>query len=383
MALKNIGDMRTALVRHTTRFRQKCLGSSFQCRSLQISALEVAHDDPNVVQKATAIFEEHGCLVVRGLNKRYVDGIQEAVDRTVAQSVNLERAGNAKKIPEGWLTPDGTLFIPAAWDGTEFEANRSQAVIGRVQEMEGPSRAAQGDQLPAAAYHSDGMVRDKQIMVLAVDYQTSSELFRCACEPLTLDIVEAIFGSGNVELFGNGQLVYKEPSGGHVVKCHQDSAFFEFGGTGPVSTLNYVVDTSLALNNGPLYVFPGSCDTGYIPHSDTASHLGLPEWPLSSPNAVCVEGEAGDAIFFHQHLVHGSPPNHSLEPRATFINRYTRPEDEVIMPLATTVAMREQALKDSQISAPKRLRGYMLRGNRLIEADMDWDLGEKEDGQFH
>ena len=27
-------------------------------------------------------------------------------------------------------------------------------------------------------------------MVLAVDYQTSSELFRCACEPLTLDIVE-------------------------------------------------------------------------------------------------------------------------------------------------------------------------------------------------
>ena len=121
--------------------------------------------------------------------------------------------------------------------------------------------ASDHDTLPAAAYHSDGAIRDKQIMVLAVDYQTSSALFQCACNPRTLDIVETAFKSGNVELFGNGQLVYKEPSGGHLVACHQDSAFFEFGGEGPLSTLNYLVDTDLEKNNGPLYIFPGANPT--------------------------------------------------------------------------------------------------------------------------
>ena len=62
---------------------------------------------------------------------------------------------------------------------------------------------------------------------------------------------------------------------------------------------------------------------------------------------MAVEGQAGDAIFFHQHLVHGSSPNHSPYPRPTFINRYTKPEDAVIMPLATSVAMRQEALAGS------------------------------------
>eukprot|EP01052_Picozoa_sp_SAG31_P013893 SAG31_NODE_848_length_11534_cov_8.897463_3_plen_82_part_00 len=66
-----------------------------------------------------------------------------------------------------------------------------------------------------------------------------------------LDIVEEIFGSPNIELFGQGQLVYKEPSGGHTVSLHQDAAFFEFGGSGlsPVGTLNYTVDTDNSIDN--------------------------------------------------------------------------------------------------------------------------------------
>ena len=50
------------------------------------------------------------------------------------------------------------------------------------------------------------------------------------------------------------QVVYKEPTGGHTVNPHQDSAFFEYGGSGlsPVGTLNYLQDTNLEINNGPL-----------------------------------------------------------------------------------------------------------------------------------
>ena len=93
-----------------------------------------------------------------------------------------------------------------------------------------------------------------------------------------LDLVEAILGP-NIETFGNGQSLVKEPVGGHPKHLHQDSAYFEHKYEGPVALLNYVVDTNL--ENGALYVVPGSHKMGQLKHVDTFSHLGLDEdeWP--------------------------------------------------------------------------------------------------------
>lgn len=243
--------------------------------------------------------------MIRGLNGRWVEPILDAVARTVAQSRRLQEQGKLERVDEGWITPDGTLFIPAAHDGTATEANRHLPVRDLVAEL--------GD-TPGVPL---------QVMVPAVDYQSSSALFQCACDERVLDIVSAIFGSPNIELFGNGQLVFKEPGGGHAVNFHQDAAFFEFGGSGlsPIGTLNYCVDTDLGLNNGPLTVFPGTHRAGFIDHVDTSSHLGLDPAVWTVEDGVTVEGRAGDSILFHQHTVHGSTPNHSPDPRATFINR--------------------------------------------------------------
>ena len=185
-----------------------------------------------------------------------------------------------------------------------------------------------------------------------------------------------------MELFGNGQLVYKEPGGGHLVNFHQDAAFFEFSGLGPIGTLNYCVDTDLERNNGPLYVLPKS-HLRYIEHIDTSSHLGLPasKYNTKMPGMVVIEGKAGDSIFFHQYTVHGSPPNHSPSARPTFINRYTRPTDDVIMPLATSKAMRFQALEDAKKTFPKRKLGLMVRGERRPKPLQGW--GMSKGGQFH
>ena len=183
-------------------------------------------------------------------------------------------------------------------------------------------------------------------------------------------------------MFGNGQLVYKEPRGGHVVNFHQDAAFFEFSGLGPVGTLNYCVDTNLTLDNGPLYVLPKS-HSHFIQHVDTSSHLGLEpsKYNVDTPGMVVIEGKAGDSIFFHQYTVHGSPPNHRNKPRPTFINRYTRPTDDVIMPLATSTAMRVQALEDAKTKPPKRKLGLMVRGERRPKDLHGWC--NDKDGQFH
>ena len=278
------------------------------------------------LQKAADIFEAHGCLVVRGLMLPYIKAIHQDIEAAAAES--LSRLDEAEQIVEGWRTPNGTLFIPAP----------------------------------------GGYERDKQIMVLAVNYQTSAAFFQSAFDATAADIVEAILGP-NVEIYGNGQCLYKEPVGGHPKHLHQDSAYFEHRYQGPVGILNYVVNTDLV--NGALHVVPGSHRLGQLKHIDTFSHLGLAEdeWPWES--ALPVSGQAGDSIFFNVKTVHGSKQNMSDKPRPVFINRYRRTDDYVIIGGTTTANRAESEKRAAAAEAAKKAstdRGLMLRGFRPFEA---------------
>jgi phytanoyl-CoA hydroxylase len=273
--------------------------------------------------RAAAIYREYGCLVVRGLSRPYIAGIRRDIEATAAQSLVL--LDQAQKVPEGWTTPNGALF------------------------------------LPAPAHFS----RDKQIMILPISYRTSAACFHSAFDGKTLDILEAIIGP-DVEIFMEGQCVYKEPVGGHPKHLHQDSAYFDHRYDGPVGVLNYVVDTDLV--NGALYVVPGTHKLGTIRHIDTFSHLGLDpeEWPWE--RALPITGKAGDAIFFHYRTVHGSQENHSDSPRPVFINRYRRPDDYVVVG-ATTAANRAEAEKAAAEVKKSKQQGIMARGFRKWEGD--------------
>ena len=63
------------------------------------------------VQKAADIFEEHGCLVVRGLMAPYIKAMHKDIEAAAAESISL--LDKAERIVEGWRTPNGTLFLPA------------------------------------------------------------------------------------------------------------------------------------------------------------------------------------------------------------------------------------------------------------------------------
>jgi phytanoyl-CoA hydroxylase len=285
--------------------------------TVAVEQLEVFADALDV-ERAAQIYKEHGCLVVRGLMKSYLAELQRDIEASAAQALSL--LDQAKKVTEGWTTPDGTLFLPAP----------------------------------------PGYPRDKQIMVLAISYYTSAAFFRSAFDPKTVDIAEAILGP-NIELFINGQCLYKEPVGGHPKHLHQDSSYFEHRYEGPVGVLSYVVDTNLV--NGALHVVPGSHRLGTLRHVDTFSHLGLEEkeWPWE--RAVPIVGEAGDSIFFHVRCIHGSQENHSDKPRPVFINRYRRADDYVIIG-ATTTENRAEAEKRAAEAKKENQRGLMVRGFR-------------------
>jgi phytanoyl-CoA hydroxylase len=267
---------------------------------------------------AAAIYAEHGCLVVRGLMRPYVEAVRADIAAAAAEAIAA--LPQAQKIDTGWVTPDGTLHLPAP------------AHFGRAQ----------------------------QIMVLAVEYRTSAALFGSALDPTMLDICERILGP-DLELFMDGQVVYKEATGGHPKLLHQDGSYFTHRHQGPVAVLAYGVDTDLA--NGALHVVPGSHRMGLLPHVDTFSHLGLEphEWPFS--RALPVIGEAGDAIFFHVNTIHGSMENHSDRPRPAFIHRYRQADDYVVVQAATT-AHRDDGERKATQASKRSQRGLMVRGRR-------------------
>jgi len=341
-----------------------------------VSIADLELHPPYDVARARRIYDKYGCIIARGLSRAYVDEIREHADGAFEQAVRLMEAGALTEVINdgcfvGWVTPDQTLFIPAP----------------------------------------KGHCRDKQVMVLGLDYYISAAMFRAATDATTLDLVEALTDSPpGVELFGKGQCFYKEgvstaadagglqqkhlhPSvtmaavsttesagkpGGNPKYMHQDSAYFMFARGGCVATLNYTTATNLSRDNGPLYVIPGSHRFGHLQHVDTPSHLGLPpEWTFG--DGLCIEGEAGDSIIFHVHTIHGSPPNRSDQPRATFINRYL-PTDDYQAFFATDVRMRARARAEFEKGVaegrlPVTTRGFVVRGRRVwTEQSAPWKL---------
>jgi phytanoyl-CoA hydroxylase len=287
--------------------------------SVQDLELDAATLDP---KRAAAIYREYGALVVRGLMRPFAEAINRDIEAAAKTAISL--VDQAKVVREGWTTPDGTLWLPA----------------------------------PA------GFARDKQIMVLACGYMHSAAFFRSAMDPQMLDVAEAILGP-NVELFLNGQCLYKEPCGGHPKLLHQDASYFEHKYEGPCGVLSYCVDTNV--QRGALHVVPGSHKLGILRHVDTFSHLGLDPSIWSFEKAVAIEGKAGDAIFFHVNTIHGSPENNSTQARPVFIHRYRRADDYIVVN-ATGTQNRAEAEKRAAEAKKENQLGLMVRGRRAYEA---------------
>ena len=255
----------------------------------------------------------------------YAERIRQDIEAAALEAIAA--FPQARQVPEGWLTPDGTLWLPVP----------------------------------------KGFTRDKQIMVLACGYKNSAAAFLSAIDSKCVDIAAAILGP-DVELFMDGQCLYKEPVGGHAKNLHQDAAYFEHRYEGPVGVLNYCVDTDLI--NGELHVIPGTHRLGVLDHIDTSSHLGLDEtqWPWEK--ALPIVGRAGDAIFFHVKTVHGSKSNFSKASRPVMIHRYRRADDYVVI-TGTSTTNRKLAADRVEQAKKENQKGFIVRGRRRFDAERE------------
>ncbi len=79
----------------------------------------------------------------------------------------------------------------------------------------------------------------------------------------------------------------------------------------------------MTIENGPLEVIPGLPEEGYLGLDKCQNPEELLE-RLGKPRESILLN-AGDAIFMHPLLIHGSRPNHSLSARRVFINGFAYP----------------------------------------------------------
>ena len=175
---------------------------------LTTAAFTINAADAFDADRARAIFDDFGVLLVRGLNSVHAEAIRHDADAIFQTAIEMAAQGLLSEVVNanngtahhvGWVTPDQTLFISA----------------------------------PASH------VRDKQVMVLGLDYFTAASMLRAATYEPTIDVVQALLGADSIELFGKGQCFYKEGmpglTGGNPKFMHQDSAYFMFGRGGAVS----------------------------------------------------------------------------------------------------------------------------------------------------
>jgi len=156
-----------------------------------------------------------------------------------------------------------------------------------------------------------------------------------------LDVIEDLLGP-DLKLFGDQMFV--KPPGGLEKTYHQDSAYFFIE---PMAIITaWVALDDATLENGCLWVIPGSHRQGVLDHSEVwmvgdRQDQKIPDAAIDRSKEVPVLLKAGDCSFHHSLLMHRSGPNntaHFRRGQATHYmsarSRWTgKPEDKPDYPL--------------------------------------------------
>jgi phytanoyl-CoA hydroxylase len=111
----------------------------------------------------------------------------------------------------------------------------------------------------------------------------------------------------------------------------------------------------LTEEDGPMYVLPGSHKLGLIEYkaskaADAVTQLEVPREIVDQFNPVVCDLKRGDAVIFHQNLVHSTGTNMGKLPRASIVTRYF------------STATRPDLMSPLQFKNPKKMDDVMAAG---------------------
>ena len=154
--------------------------------------------------------------------------------------------------------------------------------------------------------------RIKQLMHSEVISPTLNRILRCDA---VLDIVEGLLGP-DISLF-HSKLLPKAGGDGTAIPWHQDYAYWKRDDNRPAMINCQLAIRRAHLENGCICFVPGSHRWGLQEHERSRQTFGvyLPGHYRERDDAVAVEMDPGDGVFFNALIVHGSAPNRSPEDR--------------------------------------------------------------------
>lgn len=149
------------------------------------------------------------------------------------------------------------------------------------------------------------------------DWQNDEELMKYCKNKKIIDHVESLIGSNLISIH---TMVINKPSdlgtGSSKHPVHQDLLYFPFRPSNKI-VASWTALEKITHENGCLYVSPGSHKGGLFAHerddSGNSGYVGITEKVTTDTykkyGKIEVPMEAGDTIFFHPCLFHGSGPN--------------------------------------------------------------------------
>jgi len=235
-------------------------------------------------------YEEDGFLVRESVfSASELDDLRAAAEQTVAAATRLSRHGRTYLL-------DGKRFVDA--------------------------ELADAERVTVQFEHETG---SETIRVIEPAHPLDPRWETLIDDPRIVQPMRQIVGSEDIALWTD-KLNLKRPREGSGFRWHQDSPYWihDCGHVDQLPNVLVALDDATAAN-GCLRIVRGSHRQGCLPGISDGSQLGgfftdPARFDLSQERLA--EVSAGSLVFFNPHVVHGSQPNHSDQPRRALIMTY-------------------------------------------------------------
>ncbi|CAC5418892.1 PHYH [Mytilus coruscus] len=232
------------------------------------------------------------------------------------------------------------------------------------------------------AISKDEFVPGQKAVTKIQNFQLDEELFEYCKLPEVLDYVEAIVGS-NIKAI-HTMLINKPPDPGRKTSrhpMHQDLHYF------PMKPAEKIVCSWTAMQkvdreNGCLVVLPGTHKGKLLQHDYpeweggvNKMYHGVRDYDPSMPRSH-LEMEAGDTVFFHPLLIHGSGMNRTKDFRKSISCHYASSEIEFAeQDSQSTISEEVLDLVSKQFKVPRESVKYediWKIKSRTVKGHSDW-----------
>ena len=177
-------------------------------------------------------------------------------------------------------------------------------------------RHVRAHQHELAVQNAEGVSRAGEISFTQHLAERDPDLAHFVRHPRLVEVAVALLGE-SLDLYWD-QAVYKLPDTPRDFPWHQDNGYTAVE---PDEYLTlWLALGDISVQNGCLWVLPGSHRGGVRPHLDTP--IGRAADPGGS-TGVPIEAKAGDVLAFSSLLLHKSGPNLSNGERKAYIVQYT------------------------------------------------------------